>query len=260
MNYSGIVDVWKDGLHSEFDKIKELVKKYNYIGMDTEFPGVVAKPIGNFISQSNFAYQQVRCNADLLKIIQLGITLSDKDGNMPSSCTWQFNFSFDVETEMYAEESMNLLIEANLDFYKHKEKGIDPEDFGELLLTSGLVLNKEVVWVSFHSAFDFGYLLRLMTGNFLPETQDRFLEYLDIFFNKYFDLKYLLSNSQYLKRGLQEIATSLDIQRIGIAHQAGSDSLLTLKMVFKLNELMFIDLETWSTANKLFGVDKIVDV
>lgn len=38
----------------------------------------------------------MRCNVDLLKLIQLGVTLSDEDGNLPDKCTWQFNFKFDT--------------------------------------------------------------------------------------------------------------------------------------------------------------------
>lgn len=64
---------------------------------DTEFPGVVARPLGTFASQSEFLYQTLRCNVDLLKIIQLGITLSDGLGNVPTGThTWQFNFKFSL--------------------------------------------------------------------------------------------------------------------------------------------------------------------
>ena len=61
---------------------------------DTEFPGVVARPIGEFKSQSDYQYQLVRVNVDQLKIIQLGFTFMDDQGNLPTSgyCTWQFNF------------------------------------------------------------------------------------------------------------------------------------------------------------------------
>lgn len=45
---------------------------------DTEFPGVVARPVGSFASHTDFQYQTLRCNVDLLKIIQLGLTFSDK--------------------------------------------------------------------------------------------------------------------------------------------------------------------------------------
>merc|ERR1719411_2367471 len=61
--------------------------------MDTEFPGVVARPIGEFKSSSDYQYQLLRCNVDLLKIIQLGVTFMDDKGNLPDGITtWQFNF------------------------------------------------------------------------------------------------------------------------------------------------------------------------
>ena len=60
--------------------------------MDTEFPGVVARPIGEFKSSSDYQYQLLRCNVDLLKIIQLGVTFMDDKGNLPDGITtWQFN-------------------------------------------------------------------------------------------------------------------------------------------------------------------------
>jgi CCR4-NOT transcription complex subunit 7/8 len=40
----------------------------------------------------------MRCNVDLLKIIQIGLTLSDEDGNYPQDAsTWQFNFHFSIK-------------------------------------------------------------------------------------------------------------------------------------------------------------------
>lgn len=65
---------------------------------DTEFPGVVARPIGNFTTTTDYLYQTMRCNVDLLKIIQIGLTLSDANGNRPPDvCTWQFNFHFSLK-------------------------------------------------------------------------------------------------------------------------------------------------------------------
>jgi CCR4-NOT transcription complex subunit 7/8 len=38
----------------------------------------------------------MRLNVDNLKLIQIGITLSDYNGNLPRSVTtWQFNLEFD---------------------------------------------------------------------------------------------------------------------------------------------------------------------
>lgn len=63
---------------------------------DTEFPGIVARPIGTFKTGSDYHYQTMRCNVDMLKIIQLGITLCDEEGNRPEGMTWQFNFQFNL--------------------------------------------------------------------------------------------------------------------------------------------------------------------
>lgn len=66
--------------------------------MDTEFPGVVARPIGEFRSTADYQYQMLRCNVDLLRIIQLGLTFLDESGKTPggSYTTWQFNFKFNL--------------------------------------------------------------------------------------------------------------------------------------------------------------------
>jgi CCR4-NOT transcription complex subunit 7/8 len=66
------------------------------MSQDTEFPGIVARPIGNFKTGSDYHFQTMRCNVDMLKIIQLGITLCDDEGNSPEVSTWQFNFAFNL--------------------------------------------------------------------------------------------------------------------------------------------------------------------
>lgn len=38
----------------------------------------------------------MRCNVDLLKLIQLGVTVADEQGEMPEVCCWQFNFRFSL--------------------------------------------------------------------------------------------------------------------------------------------------------------------
>lgn len=62
---------------------------------------------------------------------------------------------------MYAPESIELLKKSGIDFKRHEEEGIDIDYFGELLVTSGLVLFDNVKWVSFHSYV----LLHLLTSS-----------------------------------------------------------------------------------------------
>lgn len=80
------------------------------ITQDTEFPGVVARPIGSFKTSSDYHYQTMRCNVDLLKIIQVGLTLADEEGNYPQDVTtWQFNFSFSVKCVYRLTSSSNTI-------------------------------------------------------------------------------------------------------------------------------------------------------
>lgn len=292
-----IRNVWKHNLKEEMATLRQLVDEYPYIAMvpihggsltfhcvnpypqDTEFPGIVARPIGQFTTKADYHYQTLRCNVDLLKMIQLGITLFKSDGSLPppdaaslpksqfhqnlvpTPCTWQFNFKFSLETDMYARESTQMLTKAGIDFDRHAKHGIDPNDFGALLISSGLVLEPDVHWISFHSAYDFGYLMKLMICKPLPEDEAQFHKYLEKFFPSLFDIKFILkhtgvkgtvNNNQPLtqeatmmvqrimtKSGLQDIAEELAVARIGQAHQAGSDSLLTGQVYFKMKERIF---------------------
>ncbi|KAJ1860508.1 CCR4-NOT core DEDD RNase subunit, partial [Coemansia sp. RSA 2703] len=176
-------------LEEEVAAIRRLIGRYPYVAMDTEFPGVVARPIGQFASTSDYHYQLLRCNVDMLNIIQLGITLMDAQGKAPPGvCSWQFNFKFRLGSDMYAQESIDLLTKSGIDFLRHAEYGVDAFHFGELLTDSGLVLMKDVRWVSFHSGYDFGYLLKLLTCAALPEDEDGFFSVLHTFFPGIFDI------------------------------------------------------------------------
>lgn len=238
----GIQDVWQHNLEEEFKKIRQVVQKYYFVAMDTEFPGVVARPIGEFRSTTDYQYQLLRCNVDLLKIIQIGITFMDEHGNTPPNCsTWQFNFKFNLTEDMYAQDSIDLLTNSGIQFKKHEDEGVDVFDFAELFMTSGLVLSENIKWLSFHSGYDFGYMLKILTNTTLPSEEQEFFELLRIYFPNIYDVKYLMKSCRNLKGGLQEVADQLEIERIGPQHQAGSDSLLTGASFFKMREMFFED-------------------
>ena len=73
-------------------------------------------------------------------------------------------------------DSINLLEEAGLNFYELERNGIPHETFAEYIFTSGLILNPNLKWVAFNSAFDFGYLLKMISGEALPDSEKEFLE------------------------------------------------------------------------------------
>uniref|UniRef100_A0A2P2MM76 poly(A)-specific ribonuclease n=1 Tax=Rhizophora mucronata TaxID=61149 RepID=A0A2P2MM76_RHIMU len=240
-----IREVWYDNLEEELAHIRGIVDDYPYIAMDTEFPGVVLQPVGNFKNINEYHYQTLKDNVNMLKLIQLGLTFSNEQGNLPTCgtekyCVWQFNFrEFNVNEDVFANDSIELLRQSGIDFKKNNEKGIDVMRFGELLMSSGIVLNDSVQWVTFHSGYDFGYLLKLLTCQNLPDTQVGFFNLINLYFPTLYDIKHLMKFCNSLHGGLNKLAELLEVERVGTCHQAGSDSLLTAFTFRKLKENFF---------------------
>lgn len=70
-----------------------------------------------------------------------------------------------------------------------------------------------------------------------------------------YDIKYLMKFCDNLHGGLNKLAETLDVARIGPQHQAGSDSLLTSATFMKLAEKHFKGLEgTRQHENVLYGL------
>ena len=59
------------------------------------------------------------------------------------------SLSFPPREDMYAQDSIEMLLQAGIQFKRHEEEGIDIEDFAELLMSSGLVLSEDVTWITF---------------------------------------------------------------------------------------------------------------
>ncbi|KAI6778833.1 uncharacterized protein J7T54_002663 [Emericellopsis cladophorae] len=280
-NRGRIREVWAHNLREEMANLRDLVDKYPYIAMDTEFPGIVARPMGAFRGKSDYHYQCLRTNVDMLKVIQIGLTLFNEDGeppparpgpsdldvgaarkqNQPMPCSWQFNFKFSLNDDMYNEKSIESLQQAGIDFAQLARDGIDPHDFAALLIPSGLVCFDDVKWISFHGGYDFGYLTKLLICTPLPNDEVDFDHKMKLYFPSTYDVKHLMKHAIRLhasgmltphdqaiaeilqkfehKSGLENIAETLKVKRVGNAHQAGSDSLLTGKVFFQIRDKIF---------------------
>lgn len=80
---------------------------------------------------------------------------------------------------------------------------------------------------------------------------------MNIFFNNYYDIKEIKRDIEYLTGGLSKVAKELDVERIGTMHQAGSDSLVTCGVYFKLKDLI----KKWwgSTTSNNQSVDPMME-
>nr|KJB77758.1 hypothetical protein B456_012G155600 [Gossypium raimondii] len=235
-------EVFADNLEYEFMLIRSVLHNYSFVSMDTEFPGTIFKPDKRFVQLRNpeVNYRFMKVNVDALKIIQLGLTLSDSEGNLPDFGTpfcyiWEFNFKdFDIEKDHYDKESIELLKRQGINFTRNKERGICSRDFGIMVLISGLGFG-ELTWVTFHSAYDFGFLLKILTQNPLPPDLKSFMRHLTYYFGcMIFDIKYSFKIFN-LHGGLEKVAKTLNVARVaGLSHQAGSDSLLILRCFMQI--------------------------
>ena len=106
---------------------------------------------------------------------------------------------------------MQLLVSSGFDFAAHSSRGIDHIRFSELLTMSGLVLNNKIRWISFHGDYDFAYLIKLLTGQKLPDRKEDFNQILRIFFPHVFDVKFMLKDFNFVNCGLNKLADQLNV-------------------------------------------------
>ena len=250
---SSIIEVYEHNFKKEIKILSSLLDEYSYVAMDTEFPGIVFQ-LDSY--SKDFYYKSLKLNVDNLKLIQVGITLCDENGNHPPYCsTWQFNLKFNLQNEKFSYESIALLNNSGINFEILAEKGIPYEFFAEYFISSGLFLNEDITWISFHGAYDFAYLLKIISGKQMPEFEYLFFENLDIYFQNYFDIRHLIRGGENFKGGLSRVAQELEVVRIGTTHQAGSDSIVTAEVFFRLIKKSYLTNDMLiECRNILFGL------
>lgn len=239
-----LFDVWDRNFQEGMQLLRNLSKDCRYVAVDTEFPGVVAKVFGEYPNSFEQAYHNIKVNIDMLKPIQIGFSFFTEKGQ-PNNCilqdtsysTVQFNIKWNVDNDTYADDSIKLLAYSGIDFEKLKRTGIELSDFAEAFIASGLPINDRITWIGFHSAYDFAYMMKICTDwRQMPDNFQEFQNLLLIYFPRIVDLKAMMNEHKFPKSGLQELADSLRVPRIGFKHQAGSDAMLTGETFFRFIE------------------------
>ncbi|OIW18936.1 hypothetical protein TanjilG_25379 [Lupinus angustifolius] len=259
--------VWAYNVVPEFYLISKLIGRYSFVAMDTEFPGsIFQRPTAKSYNHRNLSpfdnYSLLKANVNALKLIQVGLTLSDAAGNLPDLGTkfcyiWQFNFrDFNLARDAYAPDSIALLQRQGIDFAYNATYGIHSAHFGRLMISSRLLYNYNLTWVTFHGSYDFGYLVKIITRSTLPTRLEEFLWFVEVMFSdRVYDVKHMMLSYPSLYGSLDQVARALNLDRVGRSHQAGSDSLLTWHVFQKIRDTCFLDDEHKKHVGVLFGLE-----
>lgn len=256
-------NVWRWNLEEQMAVLRDLVERYKYISIDCKFPGIVARPIGTFKTTSEYHYQTLRSNVDILQVVQIGMSFADEFGNRPVGVgTWQFNFKFNIREDMCSADGVDLLRQGGVGFDMNEVEGIDVFAFGELLISSGLVLDDSINWITYHSGYDLGYLLSVMLNDKLPVEEAGFLKTLNIYFPTVWDVKHIVRLFKVSNKvNLAEIAEEKFNIRGPIVNSngmnsSGSEAILNSAVFFELRRVL-PDIN--QAKGSLFGLGDVSD-
>jgi hypothetical protein len=91
-----------------------------------------------YYSTHEIDYQCVWHNVESTKLIQIGFSLANANGDLPATTTsWQFHLHFDLSRENVERESIEMLQGAGINFERLKREGIPAGRFAEAFMSSG---------------------------------------------------------------------------------------------------------------------------
>lgn len=253
-----VTEVWKHNIVHEFEAISKFAASPNtrYISLDTEFSGFLRQTPLN--ASQEHRYQDMKHNVDTMKMIQLGFTFYNANGE--SSNSWQINFKeFNPTVDPHMETSIKLLMESGIYFNKNQRDGVDAV-FLSRLLWRNLILpcRYKTKWITFHGLYDFGYIVKLVTmlitGCPLVNTLGEFLGQIQGIFGNVYDLKNIAKLYGFSEKlGLMKITEKLKIEQTRHHHQAGCDSMLVGEVFWVMKKRL--GLKENGFVGSLYGVE-----
>ncbi|CAA0172016.1 Ribonuclease CAF1 [Arabidopsis suecica] len=229
--------VWRSNVDEEMARMAECLKRFPLIAFDTEYPGIIFRTY--FDSSSDECYRAMKGNVENTKLIQCGFTLFNAKGEIGG--VWEINFSnFGDPSDTRNELSIEFLRRHGLDLQKIRDEGVDMFGYGFFpKLMTVFRSQKHVEFVTFQGAYDFAYFLSILNHGKLPDTHGEFATEVVKVFGQVYDTKVMAGFCEGLGEhlGLSKLAQLLQITRVGRAHHAGSDSLMTALVFIKLKHV-----------------------
>lgn len=241
-----IREIWMSNLEYELGAIDLFLRRYGCIAIDTEFPGFL-RNTPRYTGDSK-TYDDLKYNVDMLNPVQLGFTLFNENGAI--GCAWQVHFcDFDTNADTNDPSASISLTKrrSGIDFERQRREGINSRVFA-LKLQNILARHRyrSIKWITFHGLYDLAYTAKIMTGLPLPDTLTGFHSLLGDVFGSITDVKFIARFCAGLnggELGLERLARVLKVARIGGAHQAGSDSLLTACVYLTMRKIYSVNSE-----------------
>lgn len=172
-----------------FDEIRDITDSYPYVSVSCVWPGIVSRPI----VYHEYSYHSIKQTVDLVDCIQIGLSFADSSGRRPAyPNAFQFNFTFNHNTDVLLDSVIDSYLSCGFDFTRAETDGVDMADFGEILLNSGLLMNSNIYWITYHGCYELAYLLKALSGSVLPTCLDEFNKCLYDYFVSCYDVKCML--------------------------------------------------------------------
>ena len=168
-------------------------------------------------------------------VIQVGLAiLPDTSSSAEDATVKEINLKFRVHSRPYNKNTLEFLRKHH-DFDALESYGIPCALLAEWLVNKfGRFYDRRVTWVVFQGDYDIAFLLNML-GNSMPDTVVEHLGRHTCCFPLLYDVRTL---SRLIfgadTRGLNWVASEINIQRTGDEHSSGSDALLTLECFLEL--------------------------
>lgn len=191
------VDVWAGNADDELQLLRALVGEFPVVAVAANFPRVSSR-LPPAATVDGF-YQGVRADVDALRVVQLGLAIGRRDGEVGRA--WRFHLC------KLAAEDPRFLARIGADVDDRLARSVDPHRLGDALVACHAVLNPEVTWIA-RDAEDAAYMVRCLTGGLaLPPTRQAFLRLCAAFFPVLYDQE-MLTRSSPTPTGAQGAAST----------------------------------------------------